>query len=161
MQRLALSAQQQNNGAVNTVYNETGGLRPDSSADPNSAQHLQTARENVAHVYKNTKGKGFQSSTKLSGRERSALRHNEPDAVNGYASSKDAVSAAYSSRTDPTGGATHIYLYDLSPNSAQRVPAWVTNGNPTSVEGPFINAAGGGDVAGGAPVLVLTIKDPQ
>lgn len=154
-------AQQQNNGSANIVYNETGGLRPDPSADPNSAQHLQTARENVAHVYKNTKGKGFQSSRKLSGRERAALRHKEPDAVNGYASSRDAVNAAYASRTDPTGGATHIYLYDLSPNSTQNVPAWVTNGNPTTVEGPFINAAGGGDVAVGAPVLVLTIKEQQ
>ena len=154
-------AQKQNSAAVNTVYNETGGLRPYASADPNSAQNLQTARENVAHVYKNTKGKGFESSKKLSGRERSALRHNEPDAVNGYASSKDAVSAAYRSRTDPTGGATHIYLYDLSPNSTQRVPAWVRNGNPTTAQGPFINAAGGGDVRAGSLVLILTIKDQR
>jgi RHS repeat-associated protein len=152
-------AQKQNSQAVSTVYNETGGLKPDPSSDPNSAAHLQTARQNVAHVYKNTKGKGFQSIDHLSGREKAALAHGNPDSVAAYSSSEQAVAAANRDRGDPTGGATHIYLYDLSPNSAQHVPAWVTNGNPTTVEGPFINAAGGGDVEVGAPVLILTIKD--
>ena len=152
-------AQQQNGQAVATVYNETGGLRPDSSSDPNSAQNLQTARKNVAHVYKNTHGRGFQSLNHLTARARAALRGRDPDAVAAYDSSRSAVNAAYHDRTDPTGGANHIYLYDLSPNSSQHVPSWVTNGNPTTVEGPFINAAGGGDVRAGDLVLILTIKD--
>jgi RHS repeat-associated protein len=155
----AEAAQQQNGQAVATVYNETGGLRPDASSDPNSAQNLQTARKNVAHVYKNTHGRGFQSLRHLTARARAALRGGDPDAVAAYDSSRSAVNAAYHDRTDPTGGANHIYLYDLSPNSSQHVPSWVTNGNPTTVEGPFINAAGGGDVRAGDLVLILTIKD--
>ena len=153
------TAQPTDSQAVSTVYNETGGLKPDTSSDPNSAANLQTARKNVAHVYKNTKGKGFQSIDHLSGREKAALAHNNPDSLAAYSSSEQAVAAANRDRVDPTRGATHIYLYDLSPNSTQHVPAWVTNGNPTTVQGPFINAAGGGDVRVGAPVLILTIRD--
>jgi hypothetical protein len=137
-------AQQQNNKEVSTVYNETGGLRPDTASDPNSAQNLQTARQDVAHVYENTNGNGFQSSDQLSGREKAAIKNGDPTAVASMASSQQAVAAAHQDRTDPTKGATHIYLFDLSPNSTQRVPAWVRNGNPTTVQGPFINAAGGG-----------------
>jgi hypothetical protein len=156
----SLKAQQQNK-EVNTVYNETSGLRPDTASDPNSAQNLQTARQNVAHVYENTNGNGFQSSDQLSGREKSAIKNGDPTATASMASSQQAVAAAHQDRTDPTHGATHIYLYDLSPNSTQRVPAWVRNGNPTTVQGPFINAAGGGDVRAGSLVLILTIKDQR
>ena len=150
---------QRNSAEVNTIYNETSGLRPDPSSDPNSAQNLDTARQNAAHVYENTNGNGFQAGDTLSGREQSAIKNGSPDAVAGYESSQKAVAAAHQDRTDPTQGATHIYIYDLSPNSTQHVPAWVTNGNPTTVQGPFINAAGGGDVSKGAPVLVITIKE--
>jgi len=152
---------QQQSKEVNTVYNETSGLRPDTASDPNSAQNLQTARQNVAHVYENTNGNGFQSSDQLSGREKSAIKNGDPTATASMASSQQAVAAAHQDRTDPTHGATHIYLYDLSPNSTQRVPAWVRNGNPTTVQGPFINAAGGGDVRAGSLVLILTIKDQR
>jgi RHS repeat-associated protein len=155
------SPAQQQNKEVNTVYNETSGLRPDTASDPNSAQNLQTARQNVAHVYENTNGNGFQSSDQLSGREKSAIKNGDPTATASMASSQQAVAAAHQDRTDPTHGATHIYLYDLSPNSTQRVPAWVRNGNPTTVQGPFINAAGGGDVRAGSLVLILTIKDQR
>jgi len=38
-------------------------------------------------------------------------------------------------------------------------PAWVTQGESTTVAGPFINASGGGDVPRGDEVYVLTIND--
>lgn len=115
---------------------------------------------NGAHVYDNVNGRGFQGSSGLGAQDARDIRKAGTDAAVYYQDAKDAVAQA-ASEPDTTQNANHIYLYDPSAiNSGQITPpSWVTQGQTTTVEGPFINVSGGGDVPRGDEVFVLTIND--
>jgi len=136
------SAQQQNTG--NVVYNETGGLRPKAKDGSGSSQNLHDSRVAVADVIDNRNkagAKGGVASDAVSAKER-----NNPQ----YKDSQAAASEAANS-PDRTGGSTHFYL-----DYGQPKPSWA-NGKATTSYGPFVNAAGGGDVPKGADVRIIIV----
>ena len=134
--------QQQTTG--NIVYNETGGLRPKAKDGSGSSQDLHDSRVAVADVVDNRNkagAKGGVASDAVSAKER-----NNPQ----YKDSQAAASEAANS-PDRTGGSTHFYL-----NYGQPAPSWA-NGKVTTSYGPFVNAAGGGDVPKGADVRIVIV----
>lgn len=134
--------QQQTTG--NIVYNETGGLRPKAKDGSGSSQDLHDSRVAVADVIDNRNkagAKGGVASDAVSPKE----RHNAQ-----YKDSQAAASEAANS-PDRTGGSTHFYL-----DYGQPKPNWA-NGKVTTSYGPFVNAAGGGDVPKGADVRIVIV----
>jgi RHS repeat-associated protein len=139
---ISQAAQQQTTG--NIVYNETGGLRPKSKDGSGSSQDLHDSRVAVADVIDNRNkagAKGGVASDAVSAKER-----NNPQ----YKDSQAAASEAANS-PDRTGGSTHFYL-----DYGQPKPSWA-NGKATTSYGPFVNAAGGGDVPKGADVRIIIV----
>jgi RHS repeat-associated protein len=142
MQDAFPGAQQQTTG--NIVYNETGGLRPEAKDGSGSSQDLHDSRVAVADVVDNRNkagAKGGVASDAVSAKER-----NNPQ----YKDSQAAASEAANSH-DRTGGSTHFYL-----DYGQPKPSWA-NGKATTSYGPFVNAAGGGDVPKGADVRIVIV----
>ena len=80
-------------------------------------------------------------------------------AARGYQATKDGIVAA-AQEPDTTQNANHVYIYDPElPKSKLHYPDWVTQGQTTTIAGPFTNEAGGGDVPRGHDVFIITIND--
>lgn len=143
---------------VNKLYNEYSGIRPKPGATTES--NRSQAVLNAAHVYDNVNGRGFQGSSGLGPQDARDIGKPGTDAAIYYQDAKDAVAQA-SNEPDPTGGATHAYIYDPAALNSGQLPvqAWVADGQTTTIEGPFINVSGGGDVPQGDEVYVITVKD--
>jgi hypothetical protein len=60
-----------------------------------------------------------------------------------------------------TQNANHMYIYDPAGIHSRRVhvPPWVTQGQTTTIAGPFINRSDGGDVQQGHEVYIITVND--
>jgi len=140
------------------IYNETSGLRPKSGVTTDA--NLSQARLNIAHVYNNLNGRGFQGSSTLGPDDARDINKPGTDAATYYQDTKDAVEEA-STEPDSTQNANHVYLYDPAAIHSGRIkpPSWVTQGQTTTIQGPFINQGGGGDIPQGDEVFVITVND--
>jgi len=71
------------------------------------------------------------------------------------------ASTAAFQESDTTQKANHVYIYDPAAiHSGQvRVPDWVTQGQTTTIAGPFVNESGGGDLPKGDEVFIITVND--
>lgn len=81
-------------------------------------------------------------------------------AAQGHQATKVAIAAA-AREPDATQKANHVYIYDPAAiHSGQvRVPDWVTQGQTTTIAGPFVNESGGGDLPKGDEVFIITVND--
>lgn len=142
----------------NKIYNEVSGLRPKLGVTTESDR--SQAVVNIAHVYNNVNGKGFQGSSGLGPQDARDVAKSGTDAAIYYQDANDAVDQA-AAEPDTTQNADHFYIYDPAAiNSGKiRPPAWVTQGETTTILGPFIAASGGGDIPKGDQVYVITIND--
>jgi RHS repeat-associated protein len=149
-----------NKTEVNKLYNEYSSLRPDPGDSTTS--DLNQARKNAAHVYDNTHGKGFQGSSGLNPNDARDIKKPATDAAQAYSATQDAVAAA-AKEPDTTQGANHAYIYDPAAIDSGQLhePTWVSQGETTTVKGPFINQSGGGDIPKGDEVYVITVKDQR
>ena len=128
----------------NVVYNETGGLRPETKDGSGSSQNLHDSRVAVADVIDNREkagSKGGVASDAVSSKEQNNPQYKDAQAA--------ASQAAHS--PDVTGGSTHFYL-----DYGQAPPKWAA-GKMTTSYGLFKNAAGGGDVPKGADVRIVIV----
>jgi hypothetical protein len=143
---------------VNKIYNEFSGLRP----KPGASTHddLNRARQNAAHVYRNRQGGGFQGSSTLGRKDARDIAIPGTDAAQGYQGTVNAIAHAQA-EPDTTQNANHVYIYDPAGIHSGTVipPEWVTQGETTTIAGPFINVGGGGDVPRGDEVFVITVND--
>jgi hypothetical protein len=143
---------------VDKIYNEFSGLRPKPGVT--TVDDLNRARRNAAHVYHNMRGKGFQGPSTLGPGDARDIKVPGTPAAQGYQSTKDAIAAA-AQEPDTTQNANHVYLYDpeLLKTRGIHYPDWVTQGQTTTIAGPFINESGGGDVAKGHEVYIIPVND--
>jgi hypothetical protein len=143
---------------LNKIYNEISGLRPKEGVT--TADDLNRARRNAAHVYANEHGKRFQGSPKLGSADARDIKIPGTPAAQAHQATKDAIWAA-AQEPDTTGKANHVYIYDPAAIHSRdiRPPSWVTQGQTTTIAGPFINESGGGDLPRGHEVFVFTVND--
>lgn len=135
---------------ANRVYHETSGLRPTTLHGPGSPDDLSDARRRLAAVIVNGKADGNPAITganQLSGQEQQAIHH-YPPAQAAHEDSLDAARAGLANGPQPSAG-TNFYL-----DYGQRTPPWAAGKTPRAVYGPFLNAAGGGDVPRGSRVRI-------
>ena len=128
----------------NIIYNETGGLRPETEEGSGSSQDMHNARVAIADVIDNRERAGAGggvASDQVGANERNTSQ---------YEDSQSAASEAANS-SDVTGGSEHFYL-----DYGQGQPKWAV-GKKTTSYGPFKNAAGGGDVPRGADVMIIIV----
>ncbi len=128
----------------NIVYNETGGLRPETVGGSGSSQDLHDARVAIADVINNRANVGTAggvASDQVGANERNTSQY------------EDAQSAASEAADSPdvTGGSKNFYL-----DYGQKAPSWAA-GKQTTTYGPFKNAAGGGDVPKGTDVKIIIV----
>ncbi len=136
---------QTNNG--NVIYNETDGLRPTGKEGAGSAANLHSSRVGIGHVLINREGGHIPGGV---------ARSTVPPRDGNNPQYRDSQSAAaQAARTpDNTHGATHFYLHwDNQP-----APSWARGKTPVATFGPFLNAAGGGDVPKGADVWIVIVN---
>jgi hypothetical protein len=116
------SPYQPNNRMANVVFNETGTIQGDT-------QSLHNMRVDTAHVYMNVKHKSaFQGQNILSAGDQTAIANGIN--VTAYNDSVSASAEALSDPSDPTNGAIHFFVLDLTPGRNQNVPSWA-EGNET------------------------------
>jgi len=143
---------------INKIYNEFSGLRPKEGVT--TAEDLNRARRNAAHVYHNVGGKKFQGKSTLGSSDARDIKIAGTPAAQAYQATRDAVAAA-ASGPDTTQNANHVYIYDPKAIHSRdvRPPRWVTLGETTTIAGPFINESGGGDIPRGDEIYVITVND--
>jgi hypothetical protein len=143
---------------LNKIYNEFSGLRPKEGVT--TADDLNRARRNASHVYDNVHGKHFQGSPKLGPADARDVQIPGTPAAQGHQATKDAIAAA-AQEPDTTQEANHVYIYDPAGIHSGRVhpPPWVTQGQTTTIAGPFTNKSGGGDLPRGDEVFIITVND--
>jgi hypothetical protein len=133
---------------VNSVYNETSGLRPTSPTGAGSAQDLSNARVGLAGVTKNRDAAGTAVGE---GTAPGRLAKSEANATKTYPPAKrayeDSHAAAGKASGDPKG--PHNFYLDWG----QGKPPWAEGKQPKESYGPFLNVAGG-DVPRGATVHI-------
>lgn len=137
------------------IFNETSGLRP---ANGNS-DDLHDARMAMAHAILNGRSMRHRPSTVtdlLTPSSAEAIL-TDPEARAACVDAQAAVREAASS-ADDTKKAVHFLLDSPGANR----PNWATDDRETANYGPFINAAGGGDVKHRAHVTVrIYTERPQ
>jgi RHS repeat-associated protein len=134
--------QQTNNG--NVIYNETSGLRTTGKNGAGNGQDLHNSRVGIGHVLLNRERagvKGGVASDRVSSRDRRTAQYRDAQAA-----AAEAVRSP-----DNTRGSQHFYL-----DYGQPKPSWA-RGQETITYGPFLNAAGGGDVPQGADVYIVIV----
>jgi hypothetical protein len=144
---------------TNKIYNEFSGLRPKKGMT--TSADLDRARISAAHVYHNVNGRGFQGSSTLGRDDARDVKIQGTSAAEGYKATMNAVAAA-AKEQDTTQNANHVYIYDpeaIHSRRGIRPPDWVTQGQTTTIAGPFINQSGGGDVPRGHDVYIITVND--
>ena len=112
------------------------------------------------HVYDNLHGKGFQGRGTLGPKDARDINIPATSAAQGYQATKDSIVAA-TQEPDTTQNANHMYIYDpeLPKSTGIHYPDWITQGQTTTVAGPFTNEAGGGDIPRGHEVFIITVND--
>ncbi len=152
-------SQQAQTVKTNKIYNEFSGLRPKKGMT--TSADLDRARISAAHVYHNVNGKGFQGNSTLGRDDARDIKIPGTPAAEGYKATVNAVATAAKER-DTTQNANHVYIYDpeaIHSRRGIRPPDWVTQGQTTTIAGPFINQSGGGDVPRGHEVYIITVND--
>jgi hypothetical protein len=135
--------------AARIIFNETSGLR----APKGGAEDLHDGRVAIAHALGNGARMSRPPATVTDVLNHAAARSilTDPAAKAAWADSQGAVLEAAKSRDD-TNGAVHFFPdYPGAPQ-----PDWATVERETSHYGPFVNAAGGGNVPLGAEVTIRT-----
>ena len=138
--------------ASRIIFNETSGLQP---ANRNSVD-LHDARVAMAHARSNGESMSHPPSTVSDTLTSTASRAilTDAKAKAAWTDSAAAVQEAAAS-SDNTNGAVHFFL---DYQNADR-PDWATEDRETANYGPFVNAAGGGDVPRGALVTIRIYSD--
>ncbi len=143
---------------TNKIYNEFSSLRPKKGMT--TSADLDRARISAAHIYHNVNGKGFQGSSTLGRHDARDIKIPGTSAAEGYKATTNAVAAAAKER-DTKQNANHVYIYDPEARHSRhgiRPPDWVTQGQTTTIAGPFINQSGG-DVPRGHEVYIINVND--
>lgn len=136
-------------GLANMLMNEVRGLR-------GKREFLHKAQVAMGHVALNRAKLGGNWVTgtalppeELNPAEAEAIANRYRPSVEAYTDAKAAAAeVVLNPNQDPTGGA-RFYILDYG----QRLPSYY-RGGPALEFGPFINAAGGGDVPKGATVYI-------
>jgi RHS repeat-associated protein len=130
---------------ANVVYGETSGLSPekgkDGKADPNSANQLKEARENIADISERNKT--------VHSHHPSKKELKNPSAREAWERSKEAARASDGSKP----GRYFFIRQDEVGRQKPRESAGFGQGDPIHEYGPF-NNAGGGDVPRGSQTYV-------
>ena len=143
-----------NDPLANRIYNESSGLRPTAPKGPGSAQDLHDARTYMGHVIQNreaAKAPGSVAPDHLGKKEAQAVQTYPP----AHAAYQDSQAAAERARKGPdqTRGANNFYL-----DYGQGAPRWARGKALVATFGPFLNQAGGGDVAKGAKTKIVIVR---
>jgi hypothetical protein len=146
------SPYQPKNKQANVIFNETGTIQGNSQA-------IHDMRVDTGHVYMNVKHKSaFQGQNELSDSNQDAIARGIN--VGAYKDSVSAAAEARSDPSDPTNGAIHFFVLDVTPGRNEDVPSWA-QGREAKL-GPFTAGANdsNADIHQGDAIYVLIDPGP-